>query len=69
MASAEESLDVLKSELEERLSDLLKHIDEYVEPGRDAIREKPLTAVGYALGTGVLAGVILGVILGRKSKE
>ncbi len=64
-AAAEESLDYLKNELERMLSDLRQQLDESVEPGREAIRERPLVALGVALGVGVL----LGVLLGRKSKE
>ena len=68
-AAIEESLEFLSKELEQRLTDLGKQIDESLEPGREAIQERPFTSVGTALGAGVLAGVILGVFLGRKSKE
>jgi ElaB/YqjD/DUF883 family membrane-anchored ribosome-binding protein len=68
-SAVEESIDFLRSELDQRLSDLHKQFDESVEPGREAIREKPFSAMGAALGAGVVAGVLLGVFLGRKSKD
>jgi ElaB/YqjD/DUF883 family membrane-anchored ribosome-binding protein len=66
---ADESLAALRKEFERRLSDVRVQIDESVEPGREAIRERPLVAVGAALAGGLAAGVLLGVLLGRKSKE
>src|SRR6202521_4348227 len=67
--AVQESIDFLRNELEQRLSDLRKQIDESVEPGREAIREKPFASVGAALGAGVVAGVLLGFFLGRKSED
>lgn len=67
--AVDESIDFLKKELEQGLSSLRRQIDETVEPGREAIREKPFSSVGAALGAGVIAGVLLGVFLGRKSKD
>jgi ElaB/YqjD/DUF883 family membrane-anchored ribosome-binding protein len=67
--AVDESLDFLKKELGQGLSDLRKQIDETVEPGREAIRESPFSSMGAALGAGVIAGVLLGVFLGRKSKD
>ena len=67
--AVQESIDFLRNELEQRLSALGKQIDESVEPGREAIRQKPLSSVGAALGAGVVAGVLLGVFLGRKSTD
>jgi ElaB/YqjD/DUF883 family membrane-anchored ribosome-binding protein len=63
-SGGEESLDLLKDDLERMLSDLRHQLDESVEPGREAVREKPFVALGIALGVGVL----LGIFLGRKSK-
>jgi ElaB/YqjD/DUF883 family membrane-anchored ribosome-binding protein len=68
-AAVQESIDFLRNELEQRLSNLSKQIDESVEPGREAIRERPFSSVGAALGAGIIAGVLLGVFLGRKSKD
>jgi ElaB/YqjD/DUF883 family membrane-anchored ribosome-binding protein len=68
-SAVQESIDFLRDELEQRVSDLRKQIDESVEPGREAIRDKPISSVGAALGAGVIAGVLLGVFLGRKSKD
>jgi ElaB/YqjD/DUF883 family membrane-anchored ribosome-binding protein len=65
----QDSVDFLKSELDQRLSDLRKQVDESVEPGREAIREKPFASVGAALGAGVVAGVLLGFFLMRKSED
>jgi ElaB/YqjD/DUF883 family membrane-anchored ribosome-binding protein len=48
---------------------LRKQIDESVEPGREAIRQKPFASVGAALGAGVIAGVLLGLFLGKKSED
>lgn len=67
--AVEESLEFLRNELEQGLSDLRKQIDESVEPAREGIREKPFTSMGTAVGAGVLVGVVLGILLGRKSKE
>jgi ElaB/YqjD/DUF883 family membrane-anchored ribosome-binding protein len=67
--AVQESVDFLKNELEQRLSDLRRQVDESVEPGREAIREKPFASVGAALGAGVIAGVLLGVFLMRKSED
>jgi ElaB/YqjD/DUF883 family membrane-anchored ribosome-binding protein len=67
--AVQESVDFLRNELEQRLSDLRKQVDESVEPGREAIREKPVASVGAALGAGVIAGVLLGLFLGRKSED
>jgi len=67
--AVQDSVDFLKNELDERLSDLRKQIDESVEPGREAIRERPFASVGAALGAGVIAGVLLGLFLGRKSED
>jgi len=67
--AVQESVDFLRNELEQRLSALGKQIDESVEPGREAIRQKPLSSVGMALGAGIVAGVLLGVFLGRKSTD
>ncbi len=67
--AVQESVDYLKNELEHRLSDLAKQVDESVEPGREAIRDRPFASVGAALGAGVIAGVLLGVFLGRKSTD
>jgi len=67
--AVQESVDFLKNELEQRLSDLRRQVDESVEPGRDAIREKPFSSVGVALGAGVVAGVLLGYFLTRKSED
>jgi len=67
--AVQDSVEFMKHELEERLSDLRKQIDESVEPGREAIREKPFASVGAALGAGVIAGVLLGLFLGRKSED
>ncbi len=63
----QESVDYLRNELDQRLSDLRKQIDESVEPGREAIRNRPFASVGTAAGAGVVAGLILGAYLGRKS--
>jgi ElaB/YqjD/DUF883 family membrane-anchored ribosome-binding protein len=68
-SAVQESIDYLRNELEQRLSDLRKQVDESVEPGREVIRERPFAAMGVALGAGVLAGVFLGVFLGRQSKD
>jgi len=68
-SAVRESVDFLRNELEQRLSDLRKQVDESVEPGREAIRDSPIASVGAALGAGVVAGVLLGVFLGRKSKD
>ncbi len=67
--AVQESIDFLRNELEQRLEVLGKQIDESVEPGREAIRQKPLSSVGAALGAGIVAGVLLGVFLGRKSTD
>jgi ElaB/YqjD/DUF883 family membrane-anchored ribosome-binding protein len=67
--AVDESIDFLKKELEQGLSSLRRQIDETVEPGREAIRERPFSSMGAALGAGVIAGVLLGVFLGRKSKD
>ena len=68
-SAVQDSVDFLRNELEQRLSDLRKQVDESVEPGREAIREKPFASVGAALGAGVIAGVLLGLFLGRKSED
>jgi ElaB/YqjD/DUF883 family membrane-anchored ribosome-binding protein len=68
-SAVHESVEYLRNELEQRLAELGKQIDESVEPGREAIREAPFTSVGAALGAGVIAGVLLGVFLGRKSAD
>jgi ElaB/YqjD/DUF883 family membrane-anchored ribosome-binding protein len=65
----QDSVDFLRNELEQRLTELGKQIDESVEPGREAIRDAPFASVGAALGAGVVAGVMLGVFLGRKSTD
>jgi ElaB/YqjD/DUF883 family membrane-anchored ribosome-binding protein len=67
--AVQESVDFLRNELDQRLSDLRKQVDESVEPGREAIRERPFASVGVALGAGVVAGVLLGIFLMRKSEE
>lgn len=67
--AVQDSVDFLRNELEQRLSDLRKQVDESVEPGREAIREKPFSSVGAALGAGVIAGVLLGLFLGKKSED
>jgi ElaB/YqjD/DUF883 family membrane-anchored ribosome-binding protein len=68
-SAVDDSLDYLKKELGQGFSDLRKQVDEAVEPGREAIRERPFSSVGAAVGAGVVAGVLLGVFLGRKSKD
>ena len=67
--AVQESVEFLRNELEERISDLGKQVDKSVEPGREAIRDAPFSSVGAALGAGVIAGILLGVFLGRKSKD
>jgi ElaB/YqjD/DUF883 family membrane-anchored ribosome-binding protein len=67
--AVQESVDFLRNELDQRLSDLRKQVDESVEPGREAIRERPFASVGVALGAGVVAGVLLGIFLMRKSED
>jgi ElaB/YqjD/DUF883 family membrane-anchored ribosome-binding protein len=68
-SAVQESVDFLRNELDQRLSDLHKQVDESVEPGREAIRQKPFASVGVALGAGVVAGVLLGIFLMRKSED
>ena len=63
-SEGEESLDLLRDDLERMLSDLGHELVESMEPAREAVRKKPFVALGIALGVGVL----LGIILGRKSK-
>ena len=67
-SAVDDSLNYLKTEIEQGLSDLHKQVDESVEPGRQAIREKPFTSAGAAIPAGLIAGVLLGVYLTRKSK-
>jgi ElaB/YqjD/DUF883 family membrane-anchored ribosome-binding protein len=68
-STAHESVEFLRNELETRLTELGKQIDESVEPGREAIRDAPFASVGAAVGAGVVAGILLGVFLGRKSTD
>jgi ElaB/YqjD/DUF883 family membrane-anchored ribosome-binding protein len=67
--AVQDSVEYLRTELEQRLGDLSKQIDKSIEPGREAIRERPLSSMGAALGAGIVAGVLLGIFLGRKSKD
>jgi ElaB/YqjD/DUF883 family membrane-anchored ribosome-binding protein len=67
--AVDESVDFLKREVEQGLTDLRKQIDKSAKPGRDAIRESPFSSMGAALGAGVIAGVLLGVFLGRPKSE
>ncbi len=61
----EESLDALRVNLEDRLSDFHAAIVDQLEVGRREIKKQPLMAVGVA----VLVGVVAGMLLGRKCKD
>jgi ElaB/YqjD/DUF883 family membrane-anchored ribosome-binding protein len=66
---AEEALAALGKELQGRIDNLREQVDESFESSRDAIRSKPITALGAAVATGVVAGLLLGVVLSKKGPE
>jgi ElaB/YqjD/DUF883 family membrane-anchored ribosome-binding protein len=66
---AEEAIAALRKEFEQRMLEIRDQIDESFEPGRDAIRERPIASVGVAIGLGITAGVLFGALLLRSSSK
>ena len=61
----EETLKELKKDIDRRFEEIRAKLDDTLEQGRAAVRERPLVSLGAAFAI----GIIIDVLLGRKSKD